>query len=230
MLNKILSLIFPPICVRCKRIINHGFLCYECNLEYDKEQSDGCLSCGKPHNRCRCDSKYLENEKIIYSIPYRTDGPSRAILLKMKTSKIPEIVSHLTDKMAEALKANGIKENFIITYVPRAPYKKRLEGIDQSKVLSYALAEKINAPIFDLILCQNRRKEQKELEYTERDIYAKTRYSLVLGAEEKLIGKRVILIDDIITSGATAKICMGLLLEAGADEVNCLFAGRSVKY
>ena len=38
MLNKFLSLIFPPTCVRCKRIINHGFLCYECNLEYEKEQ------------------------------------------------------------------------------------------------------------------------------------------------------------------------------------------------
>ncbi|MBQ8255286.1 MAG: ComF family protein [Clostridia bacterium] len=230
MLNKFLSLIFPTACIRCRRIAKHGFLCTECKEEYEKELSDGCLSCGNPHAKCRCDSKYLDNEKLIYAIPYRSDGVSRELLLKMKTSNNKALVSHLADKMASALKENGIEEDVLITYVPRSPTKIRLEGVDQAKILAYALAEKMKLDIENVFICRGGVKEQKSLEYGERDIYARTRFSLRLGAEEKIKGKRVVLVDDIITSGATVKVCSEILTEFGAEDVICLGAGRSVKY
>lgn len=229
MLNKLLSFIFPTVCIRCKRIAKHGFLCPECKEEYGKELSDGCLSCGNPHGKCRCDSRYLDNEKLFYAIPYKTDGVSRSLLLKMKTSNNRALVSHLTDKMAKVLKTNGIENGYIITYVPRSPMKIRLEGVDQAKILARSLAEKMNFGIENLFICRGA-KEQKSLEYAERDIYARSRFSLRLGAEEKIKGKRIVLVDDIITSGATVKICSDLLIEAGALDVICLGAGRSVKY
>lgn len=221
---------FPNACVRCKRITNHGFLCSDCKAEYEKELSDGCLSCGNPHEKCRCDSKYLDNEKMIYAIPYKTDGVSRELLLKMKTSNNKALVSHLTDKMASALRVNGIEKDHIITYVPRSPTKIRLEGVDQAKILAHALADKMNFDVENLFICRGGVKEQKSLEYVERDIYARSRFSLRLGAEEKIKGKKLVLVDDIITSGATVKVCSDMLYEAGAGEVICLGAGRSVKY
>ncbi len=229
MLNKFLSLIFPTVCIRCKKIIKNGILCHDCKAEYEKELADGCLSCGNPHEKCRCDSKYLVNEKMIYAIPYKTDGVSREMLLKMKTSNNKALVSHLTDKMAEALKANGIENGYIITYVPRSPTKVRLEGVDQAKILAKSLSDRMRFGIENLFICRGA-KEQKSLEYTERDIYARSRFSLRIGAEEKIKGKRIVLVDDIITSGATVKICSDLLLEAGALDVICLGVGRSVKY
>ncbi len=229
MLNKLLSLIFPTVCIRCKRIVKHGFLCPECKEEYEKELSDGCLSCGNPHEKCRCDSKYLNNEKLFYALPYKTDGVSRSLLLKMKTANNKALVSHLTDKMSAVLTANGIAGEYIITYVPRSPIKIRLEGVDQAKILAHSLAGKMKLNIENLFICRGI-KEQKSLEYSERDIYARSRFSLRLGAEEKIKGKRIVLVDDIITSGATLKICSDLLSEAGALDVVCLGAGRSVKY
>lgn len=230
MLNKLLSLIFPTACVRCGKITNQGFLCRNCKEEYEKELSDGCLSCGNPHEKCRCDSKYMVNEKMIYAIPYKTDGVSRSLLLKMKTQNKRALVSHLTDKMASALKANGIENDRIITYVPRSPTKIRLEGVDQSKILAHALAKKTGHRIENVFLCRGGVKEQKSLEYSERDIYARSRFSLRRGADEKIKGKKLVLVDDIITSGATVKVCSELLTEAGALDVICLGAGRSVKY
>ncbi len=230
MLNKILSLIFPQTCIRCKKIVKNGILCYDCKAEYEKELSDGCLSCGNPHEKCRCDSKYLDNEKLIYALPYKTDGVSRELTLKMKGSNNKALVSHLTDKMSSALKANGIERDHIITYVPRSPTKIRLEGVDQAKILAYSLADKMKLDIEPLFICRGGVKEQKSLEYAERDIYARSRFSLRTGAEEKIKGKKVVLVDDIITSGATVKVCSDLLAEAGALDVICLGAGRSVKY
>lgn len=229
MLNKFLSLLFPTTCIRCKRIAKHGFLCYDCKEEYEKELSDGCLSCGNPHGKCRCDSKYLGNEKLFYAIPYKTDGVSRSLLLKMKTSNNRALVSHLTDKMAEVLKTNGIENGYIITYVPRSPIKIRLEGVDQARILAHSLSEKMKFGIENLFICRGA-KEQKSLEYEERDIYARSRFSLQIGASEKIKGKSIVLVDDIITSGATVKVCSDLLTEAGALDVVCLGAGRSVKY
>ncbi len=230
MLNKILSFIFPQTCISCKRITRNGFLCPDCKDEYEKELSDGCLSCGNPHEKCRCDSKYLDNEKIIYAIPYKTDGVSRAMLLKMKNSNNKALVTHLTDKMASALRENGIEKDVIITYVPRSPAKIRIEGVDQAMILAHALADKMKLDIEELFICRSGVKEQKSLEYAERDIYARSRFSLKMGVEEKIKGKRVVLVDDIITSGATVKVCSDLMIEAGALDVTCLGAGRSVKY
>ncbi len=230
MLNKLLSLIFPTACIRCKRITRHGFLCHDCKAEYEKELSDGCLSCGNPHNKCKCDSKYLVNEKLIYAIPYKTDGVSRELILKMKGSNNKALVSHLTDEMSSALKANGIEKDHIITYVPRSPAKIRLEGVDQAKILAYSLAGKMKLDIEPLFICRSGVKEQKSLEYVDRDIYARSRFSLRIGAEKKIKGKKFVLVDDIITSGATVKVCSDILTDAGALDVICLGAGRSVKY
>ncbi len=166
---------------------------------------------------------------MIYALPYKSDGVSRALLLRMKTRNDRALVSHLTDKMASALKANGIEDGWMITYVPRSPIRIRIEGVDQAKMLAYSLADKMSLDIENLFLCRGM-KEQKSLEYVERDLYAKSRYSLIIGAEEKIKDKRIVLVDDIITSGATLKICSELLTEAGAQEVKCLGAGRSVKY
>ncbi len=229
MLNKILSLIFPRACVNCGKIVKNGFLCYECRSEYEKEISDGCLSCGNPHNRCSCDSAYLEHEKMLHVIPYRSEGPSRQMLLTLKTTNHKEIVDHLSDKMASALKTNMIDCD-MITYVPRSPTKVRIEGVDQAKILATALSDKTKLEAQTLFICRGGMKEQKELEYSGRDIFARERFSLVMGAEERVKGKRIVLVDDIITSGATAKVCSELLLEAGALDVTCLSAGRSVKY
>ena len=172
----------------------------------------------------------MVNEKMIYAIPYKTDGVSRSLLLKLKTQNKRALVSHRTDKMASALTANGIENDRIITYVPRSPTKIRIEGVDQAKILAYALAKKTGQRIENVFLCRGGVKEQKSLEYAERDVFARSRFSLILGAEEKIKGKKLVLVDDIITSGATVKVCSELLTEAGALDVICLGAGRSVKY
>lgn len=229
MLNKILSLIFPSKCVNCGKIVKSGFLCYDCKSEYEKEISDGCLSCGNPHDRCSCDSAYLEHEKMLHVIPYRSEGPSREMLLTLKSTRHKEIIDHLTDKMVSAIKTNRLEYD-MITYVPRSPTKIRIEGVDQAKILAFALSEKTKIEAQTLFICRGGMKEQKELEYSGRDVFARERFSLIMGAEERVNGKRIFLVDDIITSGATAKVCSELLYEAGALDVTCLSAGRSVKY
>ncbi len=230
MLESLFNLLFPRKCIVCKRIIKNNILCYDCREEYEKEINDGCLSCGNPHNKCRCDSLYLENERIIYALPYKSDGVSREMLLKLKTAKYKPLISHLTDKMAEALRENGVEGDYLITYVPRSPGRIRIEGVDQAKNLAYALADKTKCEIKNLFICRGGMKEQKALEYRDRDINARSRFFLRIGAEEIIKGKRIVLVDDIITSGATVKICSELLLECGATDVICLGAGRSVKY
>ena len=56
--------------------------------------------------------------------------------------------------MASALKENGIEEDVRITYVPRSPTKIRLEGVDQAKILAYAVAEKMKLDIENVFICR----------------------------------------------------------------------------
>ncbi len=228
--EKASNLVFPKRCASCGEMIKDGFLCFSCKAVYDSEITDGCLRCGNEHVFCRCDALHLKSDEMIYCLPYKEEGVSRELLLKLKTSRPREVLDELGSRMASALRQNGISEGWTVAYVPRSSKKIRTEGTDQARNLAHKVASLMELEIINCFLCRDSGVEQKELVYRGRKINAEKRFSLRLGAENKIEGKRIVLVDDIITSGATAKICSELLTEAGAAEVICLGAGRSVSY
>lgn len=227
---KLLSLIFPRKCLYCGKHAEDGLFCRECGEEYRTELDNGCPGCNSPFPFCTCGVKHMENERLIYCLPYKPAGPSRALLLRLKNGGSREVISELAGRMLEAFGLNLSLDGWIVTYVPRAPKSARLYGCDQSMELAKELSKRASLPLIRTLVCHPTKSEQKELPLKLRKTNADNRFTLRHRAGGKIKDKRIILIDDIITSGATAKRCIELLKEAGACEVICLSAGRSVKH
>ena len=172
----------------------------------------------------------MESERLIYALQYKPLGPSRALLLSLKNGASRAVISFLSDKMTEAFTANLPLKDRIVTFVPRNPKSVRLYGCDQSMELAKRFSRDNSLPFFSAFICRSTRKEQKELPLKLRKSNADDRFFLRLDAKSRIKGKSVILIDDIVTSGATAKRCIELLRDSGALEVVCLSAGRSVRH
>lgn len=105
----------------------------------------------------------------------------------------------------------------LVTFVPMDRGKKRMRGYNQAELLARACAQKLNLPLAEVLHKAHDGGTQHELDAVERERNVADAYTA-----EPLHGARVVLCDDIVTTGATLRACTRALLKAGASEVHCL--------
>jgi ComF family protein len=115
----------------------------------------------------------------------------------------------------------------IIVPVPLHPEKFAERGYNQSSELAKVVAEGLGIPVEDL-LQKTRNVDMRALSWEERRGAVEGLYALQTNASEKIRGQRVLLVDDVVTTGFTMSECGTLLNDAGAASVNVLVAGRTV--
>lgn len=113
------------------------------------------------------------------------------------------------------------KENYdYIIPVPLHKTKVRERGYNQSEYLAKGLSESLNISfIFDSITRKHYTKSQTKLTLIEREKNVKDAFALNKSYTEKIKDKNIILIDDVITTGATVNECIKILCEAGANKI-----------
>lgn len=226
------SLFFPPRCLLCDRIEPDRLplpFCRPCFEAYQKEIADGCPICGKSFAVCECRPKALGDAAFIYALPYRPDrGRVRAMILSGKHRKNGVLLREYATRLHKLLQLRRVStEDVIISYVPRSPGRYLKTGLDQAEALAVALAQTIDRPCSALLSCRLLARQQKKKSARKRNEAAKKNYSLLPNAEEYIVGRRILLVDDVATSGTTLARCRFLLLEAGAKEVICLAAAKT---
>ena len=229
----ILDLIFPPRCVVCGRVMERGgrsdALCGDCYTVYLRERIEKCTRCGMPYDVCFCTPDGFETDVLVYAVPYDITLPvTKSLVLSMKRRRnLPAARFLASAAVKKALRVGGIPNDAVVTYVPRSPEKKRRYGTDQAEELAAAVCSfaAIGAPV-KLIKHRNFTREQKTLGAYGRAQNALTSFAPVRGCEKKIGGKCVVLIDDVVTTGATMNACAGILKDCGAAGVICIAAAR----
>ena len=113
----------------------------------------------------------------------------------------------------------------VITFVPVSPLRKWTRGFDQSEVIARRCAELCGLPCEKLLCRRFFARRQSRLHSPGKRMENASRGFLPCSGVD-LTGKRVVLIDDILTTGASAAVCARILREAGAREVYLLTATR----
>ena len=231
MFDALKDLLFPRICLYCKeQKAEKGGLCKSCRRTYETEKYVPCRRCGKQNCRCHCKPAYASPVIFAYLsvFPYREGTPGGRLILTVKDRKHKEATELLGEDMAKSLE-NGciLRSDAVVTYAPRSREAILDSGTDQAKELAKAVAKCCSLP-FVPTLCRRRGGAQKELNAKERAEHAKKSYKLLKKCPD-LTGKQVILVDDIVTTGASLAACASLLKEKGAAQIVCLTAGKTVK-
>ena len=206
MLQSIYYLLFPPKCVLCKKLL-------------EKNESDFCHDCRKNAPEFKKSNLKLSFLAGWTSVWYYKDKVSESIR-RYKFSGRRSYASAYGRMLAMKLQKQDWAPFDILTYVPIAFWRRFSRGYDQVELLCDAVGKELGfTPIRTLKKIRNTPPQSGI-----RD--ASRRRANVLGAyratcPDVVKGKRILLLDDVITTGATASECARVLLTAGAKEVIC---------
>lgn len=234
------GLILPPKCYVCGKIMNVEklsdiLLCEECMQKWNEEREKECPRCLRTAQFCKCGTMYGKSNLISSfssCIMYESEFSKKAIAeLKYKGYRkyVHFIAQQLLNNIYMAYDLDF--SNCIIAYPPRSMSSRIRYGFDHAKLLANETAKMINVPVFHGIYHKGG-KEQKYLDFKNRgknafsSFYIKDKDE----ARQAVQGKTVILIDDIITSGATGVCIAALMHNCGAECVRFFTVGKTTPY
>lgn len=216
-------------CVVCGRAISYDVkepLCEKC-IEYWKEFLNvKCRTCGRTCDLCTC--LPIKIKKINHSVAgwcvlynVSTNGEINKLFYGLKHKYDKGTVDFCAEKMKDEVialfKSRGLNySEYIVTYAPRSRKNLNKYGFDQSKKLAKSLAKKLGIECISTLNNKSKR-EQKGLNKKERADNAQKSYFY---KKNSLKGNdNIILVDDIMTSGATMYTCAFQLYKQGAKSV-----------
>jgi ComF family protein len=160
--------------------------------------------------------------------PFLYEGVCRDLVLALKYQGRTSLVPFLADRMAEeVVRQMGLPatEADRILPVPLHPTRLRERTFNQAELLARALADRMGIPCEENLLIRCR-PTQPQAELTREERSRNVRGAFDLRSGSGLRGSRLLLVDDVLTTGATAEACAALLKKAGARSVWVVTAAR----
>jgi competence protein ComFC len=217
LLKLIGDLFFPPVCVGCGKI--GKFICTKCMQNLPLLLPPLCEKCGKPESTgllCPTCWGWQANIDGIRS-PYRFDGVIRDAIYEFKYKNIRSMAGFMADLLASYL-INCPMPGDVLVSVPLSQQRLRTRGYNQSSILTRELSKLVRLPVVEDCLVRTRNSPPQA-----RTTNVRERHRNVSGAfacrDDRLSGKRVILLDDVCTTGATLDACALALKNGNAISV-----------
>ncbi len=203
-----LKLLFPEKCPFCGRLLGEEEigLCEKCLREL-------------PYTGGKCKTNGAFFGSCVSPLFY--EGAARKAVLRFKFSGKASYAACFGELLADCVRQNLPGSFDVITWVPLSPRRHRKRGYSQARLLAEAAAAELGVGN-----CVELLKKRRNTPAQSGIKGAAARRANVSGAFEAsrsdaLIGKRILLIDDVVTSGATLSECSRVLMTHGAETVVC---------
>lgn len=205
----LLDLLFPPKCPFCRRMLNTGdeLLCPHCqqNLPWTRET--------------RGEQRVEFAARCVAPLWYQDD--CREAVHRFKFDGVRRYSQPFAVLMTQCAQDRLTGSFDLVTWVPISALRRWGRGYDQSQLLARGVAQGQDLPLVQTMKKKRHNKRQSKL------VGRAARRANVLGVykmveDVSVRDKRVLLIDDVVTTGATLSECARVLRTAGAREVVCL--------
>ena len=230
----VLDLLLPPRCLRCGEAVDTaGALCAPCWRAITFLGSPCCACCGLPFPYDQgadalCGACARERPTFARArAALRYDEESRRLILALKHGDRLHLAPSLGLWMRRA-GAQLIAEADVIVPVPLHWTRLFARRYNQAAVLAHALAPAGGPPVGADFLLRRRRTPSQG----KRNAAGRRRNvagAFAIGRRGDVKGRRVLLVDDVFTTGATVEECARVLLRAGARHVDALTLARTVR-
>lgn len=223
LLDKLFFYLSVPTCVSCKEklSIDDLALCPKCYAEYEKIATRNCSVCSKVLSECTCSNDYLEKHFVkrlvkVFRYNQRPENlAANSIIYSLKRDNRKDVLKLCTHLLVGAIKsALGECDDYLITNVPRRRSAILQYGMDHSALLAKSVAKALGAE-YRSILKSKAKKAQKNLRGDERvaNIEFKIKKSIDLKR------RKVIIVDDVVTSGTSMGVAASLIRSLGARNI-----------
>jgi competence protein ComFC len=230
--NSILDFVFPPYCLLCNRLISSeegkskgfrpaGLVCQDCWKNLNILPYPFCPTCRTFLNQSmrRC-PKCSEWSSLNINRSLGLFDPHYQILLHhFKYKRKISLGKELGKRLGELLIQDEFSKDYgYIIPVPLHSSRERERGYNQSRILAEEISRLTFLPLLDKVLIRKKNtRDQTNLNAEERE--RNVRGAFAVRGQIVPKGERVILVDDVMTTGATLKECSRVLKEAGVKEV-----------
>ncbi|MBN1540602.1 ComF family protein [candidate division KSB1 bacterium] len=217
-LSALVDFIYPPLCLLCDEALVAGeqSVCRKCWTVlpslYPAEQQAGELNPEFCFDFSIAAFDYQDSmQTLIHAVKYR--GYRRLI---------PPLADELAQAAGDALRL--WKANALVA-VPLHPARRRERGYNQAELLAERIGVRLSLPVYSLLRRTRYTAPQAQRSRLERRENVAGAFSTKRAAV--LAGKRLVLIDDVLTTGNTVDACARVLLESGASAVAVLTLARA---
>ena len=202
----ILSLLFPRKCVLCRSLL-------------EKTETDLCRKCrldAPEYGRTKEKLQFLDSFTAVWYYEENVRGS----ILRYKFYGARSYAPAYARLLAMKLLQSELPEFDLVTWVPISRLRRFRRGYDQGELLARALSRELD------VCCLPALKKIRHNQRQSGIVGQAERRANVLGVyramnPDRIRGKRILLLDDVLTTGATAGECARTLLTAGAREVHC---------
>ena len=237
----LLALVYPQCCSVCEGSVEKRHLgsacagCWEATQLFTDADTI-CWKCGAPSLgaiepqkrttvRCRrCDDDYFTAARACGAY----EGALRAAVLALKRE--PNVSPQLLNLLAQTQQRSPLDQATRVLPVPLHPSREKERGFNQATLLGRQLARRVSLPFDDksLIRTSHSGKHRAGMDASARR--ASVADAFAVSYPRLVHGEKILLVDDVFTTGATASTCAQALFVAGAEAVFVLTIARAVRY
>jgi ComF family protein len=227
LLDGLLSMVVPPLCAVCREPeLSGAAVCPGCEGRLVPLTDPRCRRCGAPvvaaAERCAdCRGRSLAFRSAW--APFAYEATARRLVVALKARGATRVAGFMADRIASRAPPTLLEGTFVP--VPEHPARRRREGLNQAAALAGALARVTGLPIARTLGRQRSSTPQAGL--AKRDRIANARNSVVARREPP--AGRLLLVDDVYTTGATLDACARTLAGAGARDVAAVTFARALR-
>lgn len=237
LLRGLTDLVFAPRCLGCGGPTGDGrtLACGRCRSRLDPPPSPLCARCGFPRLRtgreagptCQECSDWPTGLRLSRSACL-LQGPAAALVHQLKYRGWRRLAGLMADRMAAVpLPPDVRRETRVVVPVPTTPLRLRERGYNQAELLARALAGITHRTVSCALSRGAARRSQTTLQPAARLANVAGVFSPVPECTEEIAGEHLLLVDDVLTTGATITACTESLVAAGARCVSVMTFARA---
>ena len=221
MFETLLQMLAPHYCVNCNA--KQRLICEKCIQLCIRSPAETCYRCNalSPENKtcrsCRSSGQVFSLHKITYYEP-----PMSEVIIRMKYAAARQGASELGRLVADRL---TLPSADLVTYVPTDTARVRQRGFDHAKIMAKVVCLRTNTPI--MCTLARRAGHTKQTGSSRRRRMEQMKESLEVVNTDKVAGRHVLLVDDVVSTGASVEAAAALLRDAGAKRVHVAVAAHN---
>jgi ComF family protein len=218
---RLIDLLFPPRCAACDASGTWP-LCPSCTGQVGVITPPWCDRCGRPWDQpldacVDCPKDVLDRCRA----PFLYEGPVAHAIKAMKFVGTHALAPHLAGAMTEVVDPRAAD---VVTWVPLSRRRRARRGFDQAEMLARSLGDRLDLPVARLLVRARDATAQARRSGADRRAALAGAFRGIRGD----VPKRVLLVDDVLTTGSTAATCAEVLRSKGSTHVTLVTAARSL--
>lgn len=225
--RRLLDILFPPVCISCKR--EGDFWCESCILKLDKKKI-------KPNYQKVQDPDLHHLDGVIYALDYAKNPQIKAAVKQFKYRFTEEMADYFADLIAEKIGELKMTKDRKIILIPVPLHKKRLNyrGFNQAERIARAVQGRLKNDTEIIQFLERRRhtSQQAKLDKEARHENLKGAFKMntkFVHEQKKCTNSIIFLVDDVCTTGSTLESCTKTLKMNGFEKVYGLVIARAFK-